>query len=159
MPHTHDNAQECPPESGTLIIRPARTEDAQAIADIDAMHTGAHKVAHWEALITQCHDARGSALVATEEGRAVGYVLGEVRAWEFGSPPSGWIYAIGVHPQEQGAGIGAQLFDAACAALQRVHPKLTAIRTMVRRDDVALLRYFRSVGFTAGPFVELEVSL
>ena len=30
------------------------------------------------------------------------------------------------------------------------------MRTMVRRDDVPLLALFRSMGFAAGPFSEME---
>ena len=48
-------------------------------------------------------------LVAEAEGRVVGFVIGEVRDWEFGSPPCGWVFAIDVDPTVRQRGIGAAL--------------------------------------------------
>jgi hypothetical protein len=33
------------------------------------------------------------------------------------------------------------------------------VRTMVRKDDVNVLSFFRASGFRAGPFVEMELQL
>jgi len=86
-----------------------------------------------------------------------GYVVGGVRAWEFGSPPCGWIFAIAVRPDLRLSGLGSQLFNAitqrfAASGVQKV-------RTMLHVDDHLLMSFFRAHGMHAGPFVELEMKL
>ncbi|MBL8692875.1 MAG: GNAT family N-acetyltransferase [Planctomycetes bacterium] len=146
-----------------LRIRALRKEDVGAIARIDAKHTGKLKRRWWEDVISR-HVAGGGAsrnrvgLVAVEAGseQVEGYLLGQVRAFEFGSEPCGWIYAIGVRPDRLRAGVASALLD---RARQIFHErKVQVVRTMVRREDVPVLTFFRSRGFAAGPFVELELS-
>ena len=138
-----------------ILLRAAVPDDAQAIAAIDAEHTGVEKVLHWRGLLTGCRDNGGLALVAEQDGDVIAYIVGEVRAWEFGSPPTGWIYAVGVAPRSQGHAVGRRLVDAAREHFAALG--VSSLRTMVRRENVELLRFFRSSGFIAGPFVELEV--
>lgn len=138
------------------LVRQARPRDAEAITRIDAGHTDIAKPEHWKTLLAKCRQAQGLALVVEVEGMVVGYVLGEVRAWEFGSPPTGWIHAMGVDPTEQEEGLGRRLVEAAYEHFAA--EGVEAMRTMVRREDVGLLRFFRGAGFVAGPFVQLEMS-
>jgi GNAT superfamily N-acetyltransferase len=96
-------------------------------------------------------------LVAHEDARVVGYILGEVRAWEFGSPPCGWIFAIGVSPDQRIGGIGTRLLD---AMIERFRPTgVKTIRTMLHIDENVLMSFFRSQGLAAGPFIQLEASI
>lgn len=96
-------------------------------------------------------------LVAHEDTRVVGYILGEVRAWEFGSPPCGWIFAIGVSPDQRIGGIGTRLLD---AMIERFRPTgVKTIRTMLHIDEHVLMSFFRSQGLAAGPFIQLEASI
>ena len=97
------------------------------------------------------------ALVATADDQVVGYLVGEVRSWEFGSPPAGWVIGLGVGRDYQGDGVGRVLLQAALARFGAAGVK--AVRTMVRRDDVGVLRFFRGSGFAAGPYTELELEL
>jgi HlyD family secretion protein len=39
-------------------------------------------------------------------------VIGEVRDWEFGSPPCGWVFAIDVDPRARQQGVGTRLLAA-----------------------------------------------
>ena len=101
---------------------------------------------------------RGVALVGVdEEGAVVGYLAGEVHLWEFGSAAAGWIFAVGVDRRHEGQGLGSALRAKAIERFARRH--ITTVRTMVRKDDVAVLRFFRSGGFHAGPYVELALDL
>ena len=34
-----------------------------------------------------------------------------------------------------------------------------SVRTMVRRDDIRVLRFFRNAGFAHGPYTELEMEV
>jgi ribosomal protein S18 acetylase RimI-like enzyme len=87
----------------------------------------------------------------------VGFVIGEVRDWEFGSPPCGWVFAIDVKPDSRQAGIGTRLLDAICASFRRAGVR--KVRTMLGRDNTLILSFFRSQGMMAGPFIPLEMDL
>lgn len=140
-----------------IAIRAARPRDADRISKIDAQHTGEAKNDHWKHLLATCRKNGGVAFVAEERGDVCGFLLGEVRAWEFGSPPTGWVYAVGVAPHSRQRHVGQQLLQAALGAFATAGVR--SVRTMVRRDSVDLLRFFRGAGFVAGPFVELEAEL
>ena len=95
--------------------------------------------------------------MATLDGVLEGFVIGEVRAWEFGSPPCGWIFAIQVRPRCRLTGVGTRLFAAVCDRFRAAG--VDRLRTMLARDDTLILSFFRSQGMMAGPFVELEMAL
>ena len=144
-----------------LEIRSIRSADAPAIAAIDACHTGDAKRRWWRDVIAR-HLGKGASrrvgLVAVgPRDRVVGYLFAQVRAFEFGSGECGWIYAVGVHPDRAREGVARALLAEARARL--TERGVSVVRTMVRREDVPVLTFFRSQGFVAGPFVELELSL
>lgn len=143
-------------ELSTAIARAATGADTRAIAAIDARHSKEGKAAHWRKMIERS-EADGVGCVVEIDRKVVGYVFGEVRAWEFGSPATGWIHTVGVDPDLEGHGVGRLLIEAAKEAFAELG--VTSVRTMIQRDSVELLRFFRSAGFVAGPFVELEVDL
>jgi ribosomal protein S18 acetylase RimI-like enzyme len=87
----------------------------------------------------------------------VGYLFAEVRAVEFGADPAGWVFAVGVDPAYQRQGYARALLSEARQRFQRLGVRF--VRTMVKRDDVSILSFFRSAGFVGGPFVQLEVDL
>ncbi len=137
-----------------LHLRPLRVADLRAVTAIDARHTGVTKLTHWREVLARARGAHQLALGAEAGGHLAGYLFGEIRAWEFGSPPTGWIYAVGVDPKHARQGIATRLVLAA----RRWFTERGAahVRTMVRRGDIELLRFFRASGFAAAPYVELE---
>jgi ribosomal protein S18 acetylase RimI-like enzyme len=140
-------------------LRPVRASDAPALAAIDRAHAGRGTRAWWEQVVARhVHGGGGRVgLVAVAERHVVGYVLGQVREFEFGSEPCGWIFAVGVHPDRLRAGVASRLFAGARERFAELGVGL--VRTMVRRDDVPVLTFFRNQGFVAGPYVELELAL
>ena len=96
-------------------------------------------------------------LGADGEPGLAGYLLGEVRAVEFGSEPCGWIFAVGVDARELRKGIANALLDHAKQRFRELG--VTVLRTMVRRNDVPVLTFFRSGGFVGGSFAQLEFDL
>lgn len=142
-------------------IRPLRAGDATAIAAIDARHTGTTKRRFWRDVVQRHLRAKGKrrvGLVAVDSReRVVGYALAQVRAFEFGSDECGWLYAVGVHPDHLRSGIARTLFLETRRRL--AESGVSVVRTMVRRDDVPVLTFFRSQGFVGGPYVELELDL
>ena len=107
-----------------------RRGDLDPIVALDATVTGLEKRAYWRS-VYQRYGAAAEAgrqfLVADAGGRVVGFVIGEVRDWEFGSPPCGWVFAIDVQPEARQAGVGTRLLLAICAGFRRA-----GVRTCAR---------------------------
>ena len=146
-------------ESGKFVIRGARSADVPAIGRLDERITGIGKPDYWQDMFARYGERPGRFfLVAENEGQGLaGFIIGEVRAWEFGSPPSGWVFALGVDPAVRLRKIGSQLFDAICACLAKAG--VDTVRTMLARDDNLNMAFFRSQGMMGGPFIQLEMPL
>ena len=147
-------------EAVAVTVRPARQGDLGNVVTIDATVTGMEKRAYWRT-VYQRYGATSEGgrqfLVAEADGSVVGFVIGEVRDWEFGSPPCGWVFAIDVEPSARQAGVGTRLLDAICAAFRRAGVR--TVRTMLSRDNTLILSFFRSQGMMAAPFIPLEMEL
>lgn len=149
---------------GTLSrIRPVEASDVPEVVRIDALRTGRPKPAYWRGVIA---DFRGGdperlrvclAADTPGTGELAGYLLGEVRAFEFGSEPCGWVFALAVDPARGREGVATALLEEACRRFRAAG--VLRVRTMVGRDDVPFLSFFRARGFAGGPFVELERAL
>ncbi len=148
-------------DSETAIeIRPATPEDIPAVIALDQDVTSLLKTAYWHDMFdrfgAQRQDVRFF-LVADNGGRIDGFIIGEVRAWEFGSSPSGWIFAVQVRPRLRVRGLGSRLFATICDRFRAAG--VDRVRTMVARDNTVIQSFFRSQGMIAGPFIELEMRL
>ena len=137
-----------------------RRGDLDRVIDLDATVTGLEKRKYWLAVYRRYgggHHEEQQFLVALLGGRVVGFVIGEVRDWEFGSPPCGWVFAIDVEPDFRLAGIGARLLAAICAGFRRAG--VTTVRTLLARENTLILSFFRSQGMMAAPVIPLEMDL
>jgi len=147
-------------KSSTLRIRPAVSRDLPTLIALDEEVTGIAKGKYWRETF-DLYGARRRVprffLVAEYGGTIEGFIIGEVRAWEFGEPPCGWIFAVQVRPGTRLKGTGTLLFGALSDAFRRagVHK----VRTMMLRGNNLVLSFFRSQGMMAGPFIELETTL
>jgi ribosomal protein S18 acetylase RimI-like enzyme len=141
-------------------IRPLARRDLDEVIRIDAIHTGAAQRAYWTRLVRDfAGPAAGRqrvALAADVDGALAGFLFGDVRAFEFGSEPCGWILEVGVDPQHARQGVGSSLLAEAVRRLRAAG--VSTVRTMVRRNDVPVLTFFRTNGFAGGPFVQLELA-
>lgn len=145
-----------------IDIRQAIFADTDAIVALDAEITGTDKSAYWTDILKRFTGANTRIqryfLVATSGNDELqGFVVGEIRAWEFGSPPCGWVLALSVSPQQREQGIGALLLDALSAEMRSAG--IATIRTMVLGTDKVNLSFFRGEGLSAGPYIELEKRL
>jgi ribosomal protein S18 acetylase RimI-like enzyme len=143
-----------------VAVRPVRRGDLDQIVILDARVTGLEKRSYWQSLYRRygtSTQAERQFLVAEAGARVVGFVIGEVRDWEFGSPPCGWVFAIDVHPDARIKGVGTNLLAAICAGFRRAGVR--KVRTMLSRDNNLILSFFRSQGMMAGPFIPLEMDL
>lgn len=140
-------------------VRPAKASDLPAAVALDAENTGLRKAAYWQERFEWYAGRQPDRffLVAEREGEMLGFIVGEVRAWEFGSPPSGWIFAIHISPSARLHGLGTLLFEEICARFRKAG--VSHVRTMLAKDDHLLLSFFRSQGMMGGPFIQLEKRL
>ncbi len=143
------------------IVRDLRVEDLEEVIRIDSLHTGHEKSMYWRDLLDRfVGDPSGKEVgLAAEEpgGQLAGYLLGEVRAFEFGSEECGWVFAVGVEPHRLRSHVASRLLSEACCRLHAAG--VDTIRTMVRRADVPVQSFFRAAGFEGGSFVQLERNL
>ena len=142
----------------SAVVREAEPVDVEAVAALDARITGIAKADYWRRAYTR-YGTRPDRyfLVAERDGQFLGFIIGETRAWEFGSPPSGWVFAIGVDPTARQGGIGSTLFAAIAARMKA--SGVATVRTMLARDDALNMAFFRSQGMRGGPFIQLEMPL
>jgi ribosomal protein S18 acetylase RimI-like enzyme len=142
--------------SEAVEIRRARKADLPTIIALDERVTRVPKTEYWRDLFERFSEQeQGRAIFIAEiNGRVVGFAIGEVRAWEFGSPPCGWIFGFDVDPEFRERGIGSRLLNALTSFFRSCG--VSTLRTMLRRDDNLIMSFFRSQGLMAGPFIQLE---
>lgn len=140
-------------------IRAARAGDLARVVEIDALVARVRKPAYWKAMLRRFGGrSRGRFfLVALTDAGVQGYILGEVRDWEFGAARSGWVFDLAVHPRARLGGIGAQLLEALCERLRAAG--VGRVRTLLERDNALVLAFFRSQGMMAAPLIMLEKDL
>ena len=140
-------------------IRTLARRDLARVVRIDAIHTGAEQRAYWSRLFREFLAPRSGrqrvALAADVAGDLAGFLLADVRAFEFGSEPCGWILEVGVDPRDARHGIASALLAEAVRRLRAAG--VSTVRTMVRRNNVPVLTFFRTNGFAGGPYVQLEL--
>jgi ribosomal protein S18 acetylase RimI-like enzyme len=150
----------------TFRIRAAVPSDAEALIRLDEWVTGMRKAAYWHDLFERLHARPPADLfiflaepegAAATGGRVLGFVIGEVRAWEFGSTTCGWVFAIAVDPTARESGVGEALLAHISESFRSVG--VHTVRTMIARDNHLLMSFFRSEGMTAGPYLQLEKEL
>ena len=141
------------------LVRRARRADLTSVIGIDAQITGLRKARYWAGILRR-YGGRSPQrfFLVFQSGRKVqGYIVGEVRDWEFGQPPCGWVFGLGVRPDERLQGTGTRLLEAICDAFRGCG--VGQVRTLLARDNSLVLAFFRSQGLTAAPFIALEREL
>ncbi|MGI9412429.1 MAG: GNAT family N-acetyltransferase [Hyphomicrobiales bacterium] len=150
MSGTHVNA----------VIRPAQDRDLDQVIALDERITGINKRDYIADLFERYRTRRPEQrffYVAENAGRVIGFVVGEIRAWEFGSEPCGWVFAISVDPELREDGVGAGLLDRISESFRDAG--VSRLRTMISRNNHLLMAFFRSRGMIAGPYLQLEKDL
>ncbi|TWJ11203.1 GNAT family N-acetyltransferase [Geobacter argillaceus] len=142
-----------------IFIRNAVASDFDAVVSLDLQGSDEEKPAYWSSVFEHYINGHNDRcfLVAEFNKAVVGFIIGEVRAWEFGSPPCGWVFAAAVSPHVRQMRIGQQLFEEISKRLKLAG--VTTVRTMADRDNNLLLSFFRSMGLRTGRYIELEKAL
>ena len=150
---------------GRVNIRAANEADIAAVAALDERITGILKSGYWSDIYERYSKRLTGQrfFLVAEPGDSgtdrsvLGFIIGEVRVWEFGSEPCGWVFAFSVDPDTRLQGVGEKLF---CAISEKFKSAgIRVMRTMVGRDNSLHMAFFRSEGMTAGPYIQLEKEL
>ncbi|HKZ23931.1 MAG TPA: GNAT family N-acetyltransferase [Thermoplasmata archaeon] len=97
-------------------------------------------------------------LVAEVDEKFAGFIVGDVRPWEFGTDRDvGWIKVVGVDPAAQGHGVGKALGDALLAYFKE--RRVERVRTLVEWHSGDMIAYFKTLGFNRSDLVTLEREL
>ena len=139
----------------SVTVRRMRTQDADDVLRINERITGKPYEAQWASkIIDDITRNPLGCLVAEEGGAIVGFILGDIRGWEFAIPKSGWIEIVGVDPRFQGKGVARALIEALHAYFR--NHNVARIMTMVNWNDGGLVGFFRALGFERSEFIILE---
>lgn len=151
----------------SLEVRRIRAVDIRHVIALDERVTGLAKPDYWRDVFERYGERRLHerfflvAVAETPKTRSrtpiLGFIIGEVRAWEFGSTPCGWVFALSVQPRARLRGIGEALFEAISVAFKNAG--VIKMRTMVARHNRLPLLFFRGEGMIAGPYIQLEKDL
>ena len=148
------------PETSTALkIRPLDELDITGIVRIDEKISGIYRPEIWEERIMYyTRRDPGASQVAESGGKVVGFMLGDLRAGEFGlEEPSGWIERFGIDPDFRGQDLGRRLFDAIKAHFAAEGAK--SVRTLVDTNDGGVAGFLKAIGFTPAPLQALEMRL
>lgn len=156
-----------------VTVRGLTLHDVDRILEIDEACTGVPRKAGdndlWRLIAetTTCygvvvreqglaHDSPDRRSGVDSGGKLVGFVLADVRPWEFGNRAHvGWIVALGVDPAFQKHGVGKLLGDRVLQAFEKLG--VSQFRTLVDRRNEQLLGYFKALGFREGRDAVLEL--
>ena len=140
-------------------IRPLDELDIGGIVKIDERITGIYRPDIWEQRVGYyMRRDPGASQVAEVGGQVVGFMLGDLRAGEFGlEEASGWIERFGIDPDHRGRDLGRLMFDAMVAHFRAEGAR--SVRTLVDQKDAAVAGFLAAVGFTPAPLTALEMRL
>ncbi|MCB2185987.1 MAG: GNAT family N-acetyltransferase [Deltaproteobacteria bacterium] len=96
-------------------------------------------------------------LVAEENGKVIGFVLGETKIGGFGTDITGWLELISVEPERMGQGVGRSLSLEIFKEFAKAG--VSEVLTAVRWDSGDMLAFFKSLGFDRSPFINLHVGV
>jgi ribosomal protein S18 acetylase RimI-like enzyme len=161
---THKNTQAREAETAVRVRR-VQAADIPHVIGLDTRVTKLAKAEYWNDVFRRYGKQRLHErffLVAESQSdranpRVLGFIIGEIRAWEFGSTPCGWVFALSVEPEMRLHSIGNALLDA--ISLKFKNAGVSQMRTMVARDARLPMLFFRSEGMMAGPYIQLEKDL
>ena len=140
-------------------IRPLDELDIGGIVKIDERITGIYRPDVWERRVGYyLRRDPDASQVAEVGGRVVGFLMGDLRAGEFGiEEPSGWIERFGIDPDFRGRDLGKQMFEAICAHFRS--QGATTVRTLSDRGEPAIGGFLKALGFHGGALEALEMRI
>lgn len=148
------------PSTGSQVrIRTLEETDLGSIMRIDERISGIYRPDFWEPRVLYYlrRDPEGCR-VAEVDGKVVGFMMGDLRAGEFGiEEPSGWIERFGIDPDHQGRDLGKQMFE---ALTQHFRERgAVSMRTLADARVPGVSAFLEKVGFAPSTYTALEMKL
>jgi len=143
-----------------IKIRPLEEKDISRAVEIESAILGPRRSTTLRGSLTAylAKGDRQASIAAEMDGKLVGFLIGDVRTWDFGEDQEvGWIKIIGIDPAHQGHGIGKALGEALLKYFKQ--REITTVRTTVEWDAADMIAYFRSLGFERSGHIGLEKHL
>ena len=137
-------------------IRRLRAGDVAAVVDIERRITKSRRTSALGPYLRGALRTKGAICLVAEKDRATaGFLVGDVRPWEFGEDYQvAWVKVVGVDPRHQGQGLGALLGSRFLEELRR--RGIRRVKTLVEWDSGDLVAYFQSQGFDRAGAIVLE---
>lgn len=143
---------------GTINIREMSAEDLEGILDIERESRGSSRAATYAPVPDSCIGGEvDNSIVAEDDGRIVGFVLGRVVRSPIELGDVAWIELIGVSPGYQRRGIGRRMVEAWKDHCSRKGIK--KVHIMINWRDWWMLSFFESMGFSRGDLVDFQAEL
>src|SRR5947207_13302175 len=138
-------------------VRPLDELDIGSIVAVDEKITGIYRPEVWEQRVGYyLRRDPESSQVAEVDGLVVGFMLGDLRAGEFGlEEPSGWIERFGIDPDHRGRDLGRLMFAAMVEHFRAGGAR--SVRTLVDRRDTQVAGFLRALGLGPAPLEALEL--
>lgn len=147
-------------EQETVIVRPLRPQDLEAVVALDAKSVGRRRDEYFKVKLEQNLAETGIkvSLAAELEGLFAGFLLARVYYGEFGTmEPVAVLDTLGVHPDFRHRGVASGLLEQLRKNLEAL--KIARIRTEVGWDEQDLLGFFHRQGFRPAPRLCLDLDL
>jgi ribosomal protein S18 acetylase RimI-like enzyme len=148
-------------KESTIKIRLMKAEDFDAVVEIDGKVLEASRPEYYEMKfekLFRSKDYLPVSLVAEEDGKVVGFVMGEIYMGEYGIfQQEATLDTIGVDPDYQHKGIGEQLINEFMDHLRKVG--VQKINTLVAWNDSKLIHFFSANQFSPSKTINLERNL
>jgi predicted N-acetyltransferase YhbS len=144
-----------------INIRLMKADDFDDVVEIDEKVVKASRPEYYKMKferLVQSEDYVPTSLVAEEDGKVVGFVMGELFRGEYGiAEEKATLDTIGVHPDYQHRGIGGQLIAEFMEHLKKLG--VQKVNTLVYWDDPGLIHFFSVNHFSPSKTINLERSL
>jgi ribosomal protein S18 acetylase RimI-like enzyme len=148
-------------KESTIKTRLMKAEDFDAVVGIDGKVLEASRPEYYEMKFEKLFRSRDYlpvSLVAEEDGKVVGFVMGEIYMGEYGIfQEEATLDTIGVDPDYQHKGIGEQLINEFMDHLRKVG--VQKINTLVAWNDSKLIHFFSANQFSPSKTINLERNL
>ena len=146
-------------------VRRVQAADIPHVIGLDTRVTKLAKAEYWNDIFLRYGKRRlherfflvAESCVDRADPHVLGFIIGEIRAWEFGSTPCGWVFALSVEPEMRLHNVGNAMLEAISGEFKKAG--VSKMRTMVARDARLPMLFFRSEGMMAGPYIQLEKDL
>lgn len=138
-----------------MNLRALSEADLSQVVQIQERITKAAVTDRWRNMLAaHVGNADLPGFVAEEDGKVLGFIIGEIKVGGFGADISGWIELVDVIPEHMGSGIGAALANRMMEHF--TEQGVADICTTVRWDSGDMLAFFKNLGFDRSPFINLN---